>query len=170
MLKVSQEISHQGYFFLFAGKLNRFSFTEAELKYIESIVSSNPINCFFYFQRIPDEGKFNALINECNILFVGYENFFNSSNLLTKAAISKKPVISSNRFCIGERVQKYNLGYTISDGDVPQFINVLESLYEELSTGCLSIKPRFEEYRQAHSIERLKISFQSILDIIYSGI
>ena len=166
MLRVSQEIAHQGYFFLFAGKLDSPSFSEDELKYIESIVSSNPSNCFFYFERIPDENKFNTLINECNVLFVAYENFPNSSNLLTKAAIFKKPVISGKRFCIGERVKKYNLGFTISEGNVPECINVLESIYEELSTDFLSNKSYFEEYGQVNSVERLKKSFQTLLESI----
>ena len=165
LLEVSRQASDR-WFFVFAGRLAEPAFTAAELARIEKIVKTNPDNCFFYLNSIPDGSRFNAVVQVCDVLYAAYENFPYSSNILTKAAIFEKPVIASKNYCMGERVQKFNLGYGIEGGSVSQCVSILERLHEELSTGNLSIQPDFEGYRRLHSIEQLRAAFQKILEFV----
>jgi glycosyltransferase involved in cell wall biosynthesis len=165
LLEVSQQVSDR-WFFVFAGRLAEPAFTAAELAKIEEIVKANPDNCFFYWNSIPDGSGFNAVVQVCDVLYAAYENFPYSSNILTKAAIFEKPVIASKNYCMGERVEKFNLGYGIEEGSVSQCVSILERFHEELSTGSLSIQPDFEGYRHRHSIEQLRAAFQKILEFV----
>ena len=165
LLEVSRQVSDR-WFFVFAGKLAEPAFTAAELAKIGEIVKANPENCFFHLTRIPTEAQFNAIIQICDLLYAAYENFPYSSNILTKAAIFEKPVIASKNYCMGERVEKFNLGYGIEGGSVCQCVSILERFHEELSTGNLSIQPDFEGYRHRHSIEQLSSAFQKILEFV----
>jgi len=165
LLEVSRQASDR-WFFVFAGRLAEPAFTAAELARIEEIVKANPDNCFFYLNSIPDGSRFNAVVQVCDVLYAAYENFPYSSNILNKAAIFEKPVIASKNYCMGERVQKFNLGYGIEGGSVSQCVSILERLHEELSTGNLSIQPDFEGYRHRHSIDQLISAFQKILEFV----
>lgn len=165
LLEVSRQASDR-WFFVFAGRLAEPAFTAAELARIEEIVKANPDNCFFYLNSIPDGSRFNAVVQVCDVLYAAYENFPYSSNILTKGAIFQKPVIASKNYCMGERVEKFNLGYGIEGGSVSQCVSILERFHEELSTGNLSIQPDFEGYRHLHSIEQLISAFQKILEFV----
>ena len=57
-------------------------------------------------EKIPDESCFNALIAESDLIFAAYKQFTGSSNLLTKAAAFRKPVIVSRGLCMGRRVEQ----------------------------------------------------------------
>lgn len=132
---------------------------------LQRLVQSPPHNCFLHFGRIPDEPQFNALVNECDVLFVVYEDFPYSSNMLTKAAIFKKTVVASETFCIGERVRKFELGLTIPEGDVAKCIEALHHLCSPESNTHL-LNPDFEGYQRLNSLEQLHHAFLSILDTI----
>jgi len=95
-----------------------------------------------------------------------YEKIPYSSNTLIKAACFQKLVIANQQYCIGERVKKFHLGYTIEAGNIAQCVSLLEQLRTELSIGRLSIEPDFERYRQLHSTEQLRYAFQKILEFV----
>lgn len=130
---------------------------------IQTIVKSAPHNCFFYFERIPNEAQFNSLVNVCDILFAVYNKFPHSSNILTKAATFKKPVIVSNKFCMAERVRKFGLGLTINEGNTLQCIEALYKLFSQSESDTRQTKQDFEGYKQFHSTERLYTAFSAIL-------
>lgn len=161
LLEVPKSCLDKNIFFVFAGQLNTDTFSSEELSYLNHTLQSPPKNCFFYFHRIPDEQEFNALVNECDILFAVYENFKHSSNILTKAALFKKPVIVSNQFCMGERVKKFRLGLTVEAGNIQEYIEAINYLTKTENLKIL--KPDFETYSQLHSVKSLKSSVEHIL-------
>ncbi|MCS3171609.1 hypothetical protein NXW76_06820 [Bacteroides thetaiotaomicron] len=66
-------------------------------------------------EKIPDESCFNALIAESDLIFAAYKQFTGSSNLLTKVAAFRKPVIVSRGLCMGRRVEQYGTGQTTGE-------------------------------------------------------
>ena len=86
LMEVAEKTADKNYFFVVAGKFIESSFTKQELGIISRYRNSNPTNCFFHLEFIPDEPSFNALVACCDIIFAAYERFYYSSNLLTKAA------------------------------------------------------------------------------------
>ena len=164
LLEVAQKAMGEDWFFVFAGPLSKHDFSHQELTRIQTIVQSNPSNCLFHFESIPDGAPFNALVNECDILFAAYENFPYSSNILTKAAVFKKPVVVSDTFCIGTRVRKFKLGLSIPEGDISKCIETLRCLCNQSELNAYPFQPDFESYHRLHSNEKLCAVFQAILD------
>ena len=164
LLEVARQTTEEDYFFVFAGRLAEHTFTVQELTSIQNFVNSQQSNCFFYFENIPDGTAFNALVDICDILFAAYKQFPHSSNILTKAAISEKPVIVSKKFCMAERVEKFKLGLSINEGDVLQCIEAIRYLCHQFALKDGQLQPNFEDYRHLHSTEQLKTTFLQILE------
>jgi glycosyltransferase involved in cell wall biosynthesis len=163
------EISRQvpeGWLFVFAGDFATTGLTSPEIADIKSFFGSEPQNCFFYLKRIPGESQFNALVKISDVLFAVRDNFPFSSNTLIKAACFQKPVIASQQYCIGERVEKFHLGYTLEEADVAKCVKILGKLPMELATNNLSIRPDFEGYYHRHSLPRLREAFQELLRLL----
>ena len=139
------------------------SFLPEQQRLIQNWLHALPANCYCYPQRLPGEAQFNAVIDTCDILFAAYHHFPSSSNLLAKAALFEKPVIASEGYCMGERVERYGLGVTVTEGDVAQTLAAIHQLYTQLENESRFTSARFAEYRQVHSIERLHLAFQQAL-------
>jgi hypothetical protein len=162
LLAVAQRAAADGLFFVFCGKLCEDSFASEELNYLYDVVSSSPLNCYFYFSHIADDAQFNSLIAVCDVLFAVYENFYHSSNILTKAATFKKPVLVQKGSCMEERVKRFNTGLSLDSGDVSQCEEALRIL---LNDGD-SLRPDYDGLLELHSTERLSCAFESILDTL----
>lgn len=163
LLEVAKKSVNKDWFFLFAGRLAEQTFTNDELVIIKNYVKQEPDNCFFFLEFIPDESKLNALIEMSDILFAVYEDFLHSSNMITKAAILKKPIIVSKGSCMEERIKEFNMGVSINENSVSQCIDAIH----EISTKgdhALSV-PDFEGCMRAHSPERLISAFKELLDV-----
>ena len=161
-LEIIQTAIKEDWFFVCVGKLDTKSFTSQDLNAIDKIVSLNPENSFICFERIPDESKFNALVDICDILFTIYD-YPHSSNILTKAAVFEKLVISSNEFCMAERVEKFQLGVTVQKDDTAKSIEGLKCLILRQDLNGNQLQPNFEGYRKAHSNARIYEYFETIL-------
>ncbi len=161
-LEIAQSNRLSDCFFVFAGKLSKGDFTPQELERIYQYIETDPPNCFFYLERIPDEPQFNALIAAFDILFAVYD-YPHSSNILTKAALFEKYVIANNNFCIGERVSRYKLGVTVQPNATGEIAQAIEMVCDRLDQGTDTFAPQFNAYRSLHSLERLKQQMQHLL-------
>lgn len=153
-----------GWFFVFAGELQKNDFSMAELDYIEQFAKSAPDNCLFWTQKIPDEAGFNAAMAECDVIYAAYEMFPHSSNIMTKAALLQKPIIVSPGFLMAERVAAFNLGWVLpanSDQVVGKFFAALT----EENVQSLRAKALFKEYLKEHSHQRLDETFSDMLKL-----
>lgn len=167
LLDIAHRTSSEDWLFVFAGELVESTFTTQELERIQAGVKSAPYNCYFHFEHIPGEPQFNALVNTCDILFAAYIDFFHSSNILTKAAVFKKLVLVSNGFCMGERVNKFNLGLSIPQNDIFSCIEALHFLCRSPEMSNHQLRPNYEGYHALHSNEQLQKSFEAILTMVY---
>lgn len=170
LLRVAQRSLQENWFFVFAGSLSESTFHQdyeerfqAEYDWIYSVVNARPPNCLFHFERIPQESQFNALVYSCDVLFAAYENFPYSSNILAKSAAFKKPVIASAGGCMGRRVERFEIGLTISEGSVDECIQALQKLLN--SSSKTQLKLEFEGYHSLHSHQRLKTIFANLINM-----
>ncbi|ASC70439.1 hypothetical protein XM38_013780 [Halomicronema hongdechloris C2206] len=169
-LEAAQRLVEKDYFFVLAGPLNKATFHQEydqklsdEFQRLERMIKSPPENCFFYLQSIPDGAEFNAFINIFDILFAAYENFPYSSNILTKAAVFRKPIIVSDGFCMEKRVKRFQFGLSIPEGNVAACVKAIQLLSESSSSDGLSLEFDFEGYKQLHSTKRLGEIFTALL-------
>jgi glycosyltransferase involved in cell wall biosynthesis len=150
-------------FFVFAGNFNENSektYSKEELIKIKKFVVSDPSNCFFHLKFIPEESQFNAVINSCDVLFAAYKNWIHSSNILIKAAIFEKLVIVNDGYLMAERVNNFNLGKVVPQGNIEKCIEAINLLINK------PFKANFEGYKKLHSIEQLSKQFKIILDLL----
>ena len=160
LLETAFNSPSEDFFFVFAGRLYESTFSEDELGLIEHLAFDPPENCFFFFKEIPKEAQFNALIAVSDVIFACYNDFPHSSNMLTKAALFNKPIIVSNRYCMGEMVNKYRLGATINEGDYRGCIKAIMDLTKSkniIADIC------FGKYRAVHAINKFKDKFIDLL-------
>lgn len=124
LLRTIPLLDEDKYFFVIAGKS---SLSPEEISHLEQI-QGHYKNIFVELSRIPTEADFNALVAHSDIIFAVYHNFTGSSNLLTKAAAFKKPVIVAEGECMGRRVHQYKIGLTIHQDDADECYKVIEKL------------------------------------------
>ena len=166
LLKASEQLADSNLFFVFAGPLFKQTFTADETQYITRLEKKSPENCYFYFNPIDNESEFNALIYACDVIFLGYTDFFGSSNLLTKAAIFNKIVLASKEFCIGERVARYRMGEVFQAGNLDQCISKLSLLAEKDYYQKVWSNALFEQFEQDHNLKDLPLIFDNLLSRI----
>ncbi|WP_071515723.1 glycosyltransferase [Geitlerinema sp. PCC 9228] len=170
LLEVAQKSLGEDWFFVFAGHFSQKAFHQdfrhkqnEDYYRILDILKNGLPNCYFHFDYIPDEPQFNALINTCDILFAAYENFPYSSNLLAKAAAFEKPIVVSQGYCMGNRVETFEMGATIEEGNVEQCKEALHFLCQQLESDTPKLRFDFAGYRNCHSVAKLDRIFQTIL-------
>lgn len=142
------------YFFLIAGKSSLTAQQENDLRSFGE--SRN--NCLFSLEKIPDESCFNALIAESDLIFAAYKQFTGSSNLLTKAAAFRKPVIVSRGLCMGRRVEQYGTGQTTGEDNTGECSAAIRSLCTETRMDIQA----FARYAHEHEVEKLITCFNQI--------
>jgi|GEM_PF-3573674 hypothetical protein len=158
LLDVIQLMDQKKYFFLIAGKLHG-AFGEEETSRLKSI-QSNSENCHIILDGIADENDFNSLIKITDIIYLVYLNFFHSSNLLTKASLFSKPILAQKGYCIGNRVDEFSTGITISDISVANIKNTLENFGNLFNPS----KAQYSSYASIHSVANLKVSLAQVFN------
>lgn len=136
------------YFFLMAG---RPWLTDGQTRTVRAFEATHP-NCLFSLNQIPDEACFNALVEASDVIFAAYRRFTGSSNLLTKAAAFRRPILVSQGECMGRRVKEYGTGLAVPETEAKA---CSEALVRLCRTGAPDISG-FRRYAEKHSLERLK--------------
>ena len=154
--------SNEGYYFVFAGPL----FIGKETEYISKSIQRSTENCYFYTEWIEKDERFNELIKISDIIFAAYQGFYHSSGILTKAAVFRKPVIVSEGYCMGERVEKYRLGLTIPEGNVDRCVEAIHCLCEGKDYDGKPLEPDYERFCNIHSQNALVIAFEKVLQYV----
>ena len=158
LLEAATRMQSDECLFLVSGPLIEQAFEPGEVPTILRMAANPPQNCFFHFDFIPGETRFNALVELSDILFAGYENFPHSSNLLTKAALFEKPVIVSRGYLMEERVKAFGLGECIGEGDVSECIAAIRRLIHSNNSNR-----NFLGFRNLHSEEQFQSAVENIL-------
>jgi hypothetical protein len=110
--------------------------------------------------RISNESDYNSLFLTFNIAWAAYEGFQGSSGTLSKAALFGIPCIASTGECIGQRVERYRMGITIPEGNAEAALAAIKQLETRDET------PRFADYREDHSQDRLDRILAKLLETI----
>lgn len=132
------------WFFLQVGRLNKNNLTIDDEVALLDLQAKTPENLFISADYLTDERSFNELIAISNIVFAAYRDFPRSSNMLSKAAEFKKPIIVSDGFLMGERVRRYGIGQVVNQDDVVQMYKALQQCVHLPPTEALYIAYRAE--------------------------
>jgi glycosyltransferase involved in cell wall biosynthesis len=143
------------YFFIIAGEVSLRDYTPEEAKKVNTFFEKKHNNCYFDLKQISDGKKFNTLINSCDMLLAVYEDFYHSSNILTKASLFNKFVIVNDKYLTSERVSRYQLGVCIEQKNSEELLQAIESLTKGNDLDENKLEPEFKKYYYEHSQEKL---------------
>ena len=143
---------------LVAGEIRWDTFPTEEREELRAIVENCPSNVLFYSHSLRDQ-ELNTLVKKSEILYLGYLDFYHSSNLQIKAAQFQKPVIVPPKHLLAERTKKFELGISLTDFTGA---SVIEAILSKNTSKNISIKNLFIK---RHS----PIIIQKIYNIIVSS-
>jgi len=157
LLRAIPGMNPREYFFAFIGKVYWTTFSRKEIAALMALQENPPENVFVHFGYLEDERDFNAIIEAADIIYAVYRDFPYSSNLLSKAAYLKKPLLVSERYVMGKQVSLYGLGLAVPEQDVPAIREALERLRD------YSVETGVRDYCDLHSQEMLELSLDGFL-------
>jgi hypothetical protein len=160
LMQMCEQSQARGWFFVFAGALDLVDFDDRAIRDILRFIQRPPEHALVHLQIVPDGNEINSLVAMCDLLYCHYLAFPHSSNLLTKAAFLRRPVLVSDRHCMAERVQRHRLGLAVAEGRLPAIeAGLVQLLSEPREAGR-----DFAGYLALHDANRLRQPFEQILD------
>lgn len=148
--------------FLMAGELRTDQFGDDDRDRVLSILRNPPANLHYIREPIPDEAQFNALVSQCDLIHVAYHHFPGSSNLLTKAAAFRVPVLANPGYLIGRRVQDYALGWVAAAEDLGSYLDVVLDLNNEQLDHARGLA-HWDDFCSLNDFNALENMFSSLL-------
>ena len=118
-----------------------------------------PENLMLLPSYISDESIFNSIISTSDIVFAVYKDFRNSSNMITKASFFHKPILVSDRYLMGRRVEAYGIGIAVPEDNVQRVILGLEKLASENIPSA-----NFDSYNNVFNQEIFGAKFLKFMD------
>lgn len=116
------------WFFALVGRVYRDSLSNEDKRELDGLADHDAGNVFLHMDFIDDEREFNAMMHASDILFAVYTDFPYSSNMLSKAANLRRPILVSDRYLMGELVQRYGIGIAVPESDPSAAYLALEKL------------------------------------------
>lgn len=171
LLKTAQLAKESGkpWFFVATGPFAHETFSAEELSFCEEMArqaaDGRMDNLYLDLSgaRFQDGKPYNALFTSFDIIWAAYEDFEGSSNALTKAAAFRIPLVATQGQCIGGRVERYQMGRTMSQGNATEAVDAIAGIFAGLTADGKPLYPAFGEYHHLHSRSRLDDIFRSLL-------
>ena len=141
------------WFFIFAGPIEWQSFSETEKKMIQQAQAQSGFS-FTFIDRQLQDGEVNVVVQQSDIIYLAYENFFHSSNVQVKAAFFCKPMIAGPQHLIAERTRRFEMGWCLPEISA----NAVEVLLREIAPREIEVvakRAKFQEFLAEHSPEVL---------------
>ena len=155
LLAAQEQTDPDDFLFVIAGKLQLKKHDPITQDKIQQVLNDPPENVIFFNDWIPNEHVFDSIISHSDYLFAFYRNFKKSSNLVTKGAQYSVPSIVNEKYLMGERVRKYQLGLAVSEPDVVKlFTNGQLTNDWEFDTALQA------EFNRQHDAQRLTEIFE----------
>ena len=144
--------------FAFVGEVNWYSFSDGEKEEILRAWETHP-RMFAHPLRVPDGPRLNSAVAACDVIAAAYLNFPNSSNMLTKAAAFRRPIVVHDGHLMADRVRQFAVGRAVPEGDHGELVRALRDLAadgEVAATGAAA-------FLHLHSQEELEKAFAAVL-------
>jgi hypothetical protein len=170
LLRIADECRDRPWFWVFTGPYEENWLSGNELELIRRLKREadageiDHLHLDLSGERISDGEEYNGLMDAFDVVLAVYPGWQASSNALTKAAVFEKRVLAWEGGCVGPRVRDFQLGLGIDPDDVPGAIRAIECLERGTGIDGKPITPRFEAYRQQHSLDQLGKSLVRVIE------
>jgi len=159
--KAACDSSLEAITFFLGGEINWQEISEDDKSWFLQTWESSP-NIYCHLQRLSSEVVLNQVIAESDIIYAAYNDFPNSSNILTKAALLKRPVVVSEGHLMAELVREFQLGEVVQDDDHTNVCQTLRTMLQPDYLELLSTRARWQDYHNLQSAARLPEAFQQL--------
>ena len=159
--EAAQQPSMYDVVFFIGGELNWAEIDNDKIREVKQ-AWANSSNILTHFTDLTD-AQINAVISASDVVYAAYRDFPSSSNMLTKAAVFKKPVLVSDGYVMAERVRKYETGEVVSEGNVDDIVKGINLMLADGYSDGLKSRAQWEEYHALHSAKRLPECFEKLL-------
>lgn len=149
------------YCYAFIGEVTWSAYRDSDRQQIEQLLLKKE-NVFFHPFRVPDGAEFNGAAAACDVIHAAYHDFPNSSNILSKGALLKKPVIVSDGYLMAERVRRYHMGQVVKEQDASALMTAIHALFDGSTA---PEEPNWDAYLKEHSFDALCQSFRSVVSV-----
>ncbi len=159
LIELVKRANPQQFFFVIAGEIfwEHYGARERELR---AFIENPPEHCFVRLGYLEDEKELNSLIQASDALYAVYrDDFLNSSNTITKAAVFERPILVRDKFLMGERVKRYGLGEAVAGVQVEDTLFWLEEVVARPSA-----RFGFDACRREQSIDALNAALPAAID------
>ena len=124
--------------FVIAGKVDWNLFDEVTTKCLLTAAERGQAglgNLFVLDQRVEVEADLNWIVNRSALCYLAYVGFDGSSNVLSKAAAFRVPVLVSEGTVMAQACRRYNLGWVVpGEDDEAVTKSVLAAVSEDMDT------------------------------------
>lgn len=148
--------------FFLGGEINWNEISAEEKLWLLQAWESTP-NMTTHLQWLSSEAVLNQVIAASDIVYAVYDDFPNSSNILTKAALLRRPVIVGEGHLMAELVRDYELGEVVRSDDHDDICQTLLKMLEPDYLENLCNRARWKEYEALQSAARLPEAFEKLL-------
>jgi glycosyltransferase involved in cell wall biosynthesis len=139
-----------GTVFVLAGDFSRLACPGPERRRLMKVVANLPNNCRLFGHPLDDGPEFNTWLATCDAVWLAYRNFAYNSNVLTKAAYFRKPVLVSPGAIMAEHAQRFRLGEAVSVTDITACLAAVRRLLANPATDR-----KFAEFAASNSAQSL---------------
>jgi hypothetical protein len=144
------------YLFVIAGKVWRDKFDSA----ISEFLDNPPENVIIFDGWIENEMIFDSILQLSDISFAHYREFRKSSGIMTKSAQYRKPIVVSEKYLMGERVRKYELGYALPEREIVELYRNDRLLDWKANDALIT------EFLEQHSVAKLDQNLSKLVAVL----
>lgn len=155
--------SDPGLAFFLAGDFSAQACPGPERRLLAQVIAEAPPNCRLFPDPIPDGAAFNAWVKASDVVWVAYRNVYFKSNVLTKAAHFRRPVLVSPGRVMAAHVSQFNLGEVVDVADAPAALAAIRRLAVETAGAGRD----FEGFSALNDARRLRTTVHELLDAYF---
>jgi hypothetical protein len=154
--------------FALIGEIPYFADEKSGRALLEEFLRTHPCG-FFHGHKVLGEQAYNGVVAASDVIWNVHIDWPGSSNTLTKAALFEKPVLVADKHLLAERVREFRLGEVCRDDSAQSVSEALGRLLSPVTEWRAAAQPRWREYCERHSPERLREAFGEILAKLPQG-
>jgi hypothetical protein len=141
--------------FLLAGEFSTESCTPDEYRELETLIATRTKNCLFLPEHIVEGAGFNGFVVMCDVIYAAYHGFFFNSNLLTKAAYFRRPVVVSPGGVMADLTMRYRIGAVVVPEASEEVLAALRALVSGHDRRGAVVNPDYEGLCALNDANRL---------------
>lgn len=161
LLDVIANYDTKEFLFVIAGTCNPAVFHQPHRGFLENEIQRRE-NVVFSPRAVPSESEFNAIIESCDVVYCVYRDHPHSSNVISKAAAFRKPVLVNSSELMAKRVGEYRMGCILSECTAAACFAALGQMVEPGWLAEMHQSARFSEYMEDHSFDRLRKTIEGL--------